>query len=157
MKKQGVMILLKKGTKILFLIRKKENEQTHQQGIYLPLGGHVEKGESIEDAAIRETKEEASVTVNSLNLRAILYSRSITGDHYDDWINFLFISDDFIGEAREGSEGNFKWIETSDMSKLNMYEGIKIFLKEVLRTNFLVMESQHNKHELLDYNILVSY
>lgn len=157
MKKQGVMVLLKKGTKILLLIRKKENEQTHQQGIYLPLGGHVEKGESIIDAAIREINEEANVNIKSLHLRAILYSRSLAADHYDDWVNFLFISDEFMGEARDGNEGKVKWIEIDEISKLNMYEGIKIFLTEVLKTKFLVMESHHNKHELLEYKILVSY
>ena len=48
MKKVGVMVLLMKPGKVLFLVRKKENDDLHKQGIYLPIGGKVERGEGLE-------------------------------------------------------------------------------------------------------------
>src|SRR5205823_301452 len=71
-KKQTVGVYLIKNNKILFLIRKKENDGIHKQGMYLPIGGHVELGEGVEEAAIREVKEEAGISVHSVNLAGIL-------------------------------------------------------------------------------------
>ena len=59
MKKQTTGVYLIKDNKILFLIRNKKNDTMHRSGIYLSIGGHVEVGEGIEEAAIREVKEES--------------------------------------------------------------------------------------------------
>src|SRR5690242_2419540 len=97
MKKQTTGVYLIKDNKLLFLVRKKKNDQMHQQGIYLPIGGHVELGEGIEESAIREVKEEAGITVHSVNLKGILYIRSQNTGAYDQ-VMFLFTSTDFTGE-----------------------------------------------------------
>ena len=154
LKKVGVMVLLIRNNKALFLIRKKVNEDIHKEGIYLPIGGKVEKGESVEECAIRETKEESGVQINKLIFKGILYTRTQSEDEFNDWINYLFFSSDFTGEAVDGNEGNFEWINISDISNINMYDGERVFLKSAFEFDFHVMESVHKGYELVDYKIL---
>ena len=103
MKKQTTGVYLLKDDKILFLIRKKKNDAIHKQGMYLPIGGHVELGEGLEAAAIREVQEESGITVHSVQMKGILYIRSQnTGDY--EIIMSIFTSSDFTGEPVAGRE-----------------------------------------------------
>lgn len=154
MKKLGVMILLKQQNELLFLVRKKENETFHQQGVYIPIGGKVENGESLEESAKRETKEESGVVIKNLTLRGVLYTRDISDNGFDDWVNYLFISEDFNGKPLAGNEGSFAWVNINGIQEINMYEGMKVFLVEVLQSRFLVMESEHEKYKLLSHKTL---
>ncbi len=62
-------------------------------GLFNGVGGHVERGEDILSAAIREVEEEAGLCIESLQLRAIL-----TVAHSQ-------LSPDGQGDAREGEPG----------------------------------------------------
>jgi 8-oxo-dGTP diphosphatase len=75
MKKQATMIYLTRGDEILFLERRKENDKVHKQGMHIPMGGKVEKGEPIEDCIKREALEESGIKVNSVDLRGVIYFR----------------------------------------------------------------------------------
>src|SRR5581483_7230808 len=139
MKKQTTGVYLLKNNKILFLVRNKKNDKIHQQGMYLPIGGHVELGEGVEEATIREVKEESGITVHSLKLRGILYIRSQnTGDY--DIVMSLFTSSDFTGEPVAGREGYFEWVEIDKIQTINLYTGDKIFLDLLMKHNFFVIE-----------------
>lgn len=125
----------------------------HQQGVYLPIGGHVELGEGLEEAAIREVKEESGIIVHSVTLRGIVYIRSQnTGDY--DIIMSLFTSSDFIGEPVEGREGSFEWVELDQLQTINLYEGDKIFLDLMQHHDFFVVEFLYKGFELVKHKIL---
>lgn len=153
MKKQTVGVYLIKDNKMLFLVRKKKNDKMHQQGMYLPIGGHVELGESVESATIREVKEESGITVHSVDLRGILYIRSQnTGDY--DIVMFLFTSNDFTGEPIAGREGEFAWMEIDKIQEVNLYEGDKIFLDLLMKHNFFVIDFLYKGFELVEHRAL---
>ena len=103
MKKQTTGVYLLKDNNILFLVRDKKNDKMHQKGVYLPIGGHVELSEEVEEAAIREVKEESSIIVHSVDLKGILYFRAQNTGNYDNSM-FLFTSSDFTGEPVDGRE-----------------------------------------------------
>jgi 8-oxo-dGTP diphosphatase len=153
MKKQAVGVYLIKDDKLLFLIRKKENDQFHKQGMYLPMGGKVELGEGITEAAIREVKEESGITVHSLTLNGILYIRSQNTGEYD-LIIFNFVSSDFEGDPIPGREGNFAWIEKDKLEQANLYEGDKIYLTLMKKHDFFVVEFLYKGFELIEHKIL---
>lgn len=153
MKKHAVGVYLIKADKLLFLVRKKENDKYHTQGMYLPMGGHVELGEGIEEAAIREVKEESGITVHSLDLKGVLYIRSQNTGEYD-LIIFNFISSDFDGEPKAGREGSFDWIPLDHLEKANLYEGDKIYLDLMKKHQFFVLELLYKGFELIDHKIL---
>lgn len=153
MKKQTTGVYLIKDNKILFLVRKKENDSIHKQGIYLPIGGHVELGESTESCAIREVKEESGIDVHSVDLKGIVY---VTGHNSGDkdTIMFLFISSDFSGEPVTGNEGSFEWVELAKVQEANIYPGDKIYLHLMQKHQFFVVEFAYKGFDLIEHKIL---
>lgn len=153
MKKQTTGVYLLKNDKILFLVRKKTNDTFHKQGMYLPIGGHVELGEGLVEAAIREVKEESGITVHSVDLKGIVYIRSQnTGDY--DMIMSVFTSSDFTGEPITGTEGSFAWIPIDKLDQANLYAGDTIFLGLMQKHNFFVVEFLYKGFELVGHNVI---
>jgi len=153
MKKQTTGVYLLKDNKILFLVRTKKDDAIHKQGMYLPIGGHVELGEGLEACAIREVQEEAGITVHSVDLRGILYIRSQnTGDY--DLIIFIYTSTDFEGEPNSGREGHFEWVALDKLKQANLYQGDKIFLDLMLKDKFFIVEFVYKGFELLTHTIV---
>lgn len=153
MKKQTTGVYLIKDNKMLFLVRNKKNDKMHQQGIYLPIGGHVELGESLEEAAIREVKEESGITVHSVDLRGILYIRSQNTGEYDV-IMSVFTSSDFSGKPTIGREGSFEWVDLDTIQTLKLYKGDKIFLDLLQKYDFFVVEFLYKGFDLVSHTNL---
>lgn len=158
MKKQATMIYLIRGEEVLFLERRKENDKVHKQGMHIPMGGKVEKGESLENCIKREAYEESGIKVNTLDLKGVIYFRDF-GDYDADWIDYIFVSDDFEGNPKDGNEGNFLWVKQKDFNKLNLYDGDKIFIDYIFnkKYNLFVVEFLYKKFKLLDHKLLKAF
>lgn len=63
----GVGIIIRKGEEVLLLKRK----NVHGAGSWSTPGGHLEFGESPEECAIREAKEETDVSITGVEFRAV--------------------------------------------------------------------------------------
>lgn len=75
----GIGVIVTKGDHLLLLERK----GVHGQGTWSTPGGHLEYGESPEECAIRETKEETGVDI--VNVRALGFTNDVfesSGLHY---------------------------------------------------------------------------
>lgn len=104
-----VLCLIHQGDQILLQNRVKKD----WQGYTLP-GGHVEPGESIVDAVIREMKEETGLTIANPRLCG-LKQFPIEAGRY---LVFLFKTEEFSGELRSSAEGTMEWIRRADLPKL---------------------------------------
>ncbi len=111
-----VLCLLKDGDKYLLQNRVKKD----WQGYTLP-GGHIEPGESIVDAVIREMKEETGLTVHQPRLCGVkqfpLDHKSYSGGRY---IVFLFLATEYSGKLKNSEEGAMYWVHRDELDKVNL-------------------------------------
>ena len=84
------------------------------RGYTLP-GGHIEPGESIVDAAVREMKEETGLTVLNPTLCGVKQFPIDEGRY----IVFLFRADRFEGELLSSEEGQMEWVERAALPSLS--------------------------------------
>ena len=72
----GVFLLLKQGEKIYLQLRK----NCSFEGMYGAIGGHMNGGETIAHAVIREAKEEVGIDVEAKDLRLATICHSNAGN-----------------------------------------------------------------------------
>ena len=92
---------------------------------WIGVGGHFEEGESPEECAARETKEETGLTPANLDFRGIV---TFTQEGYGTEYMCLFTCTDFTGEMKTCDEGVLEWVSKDKLGELNLWEGDYIFL-----------------------------
>lgn len=118
-----VLCLIHKDEKYLLQNRVKKD----WKGYTLP-GGHIEKGESIVDAVIREMKEETGLTIKNPNLCGVKQF-PIEGGRY---LVFLFETEQFEGELVSSEEGEMYWINKEELSTVNVVNDFDDLLEVML-------------------------
>lgn len=88
-----------KDHKILLLRRKNTGWKDGEYGVP---AGHLEKGETIKEAAVREAKEEASVEINEKDLKFIHIMHRTGGK--GEYIDIYFTIDKWRGKPKMGEE-----------------------------------------------------
>lgn len=129
-----VLCLLRRGDEILLQNRVKQD----WRGYALP-GGHVEPGESIVDAVIREMKEETGLSVRSPKLCGIKQFPTEEGRY----LVFLFMAESFSGELCSSQEGKMEWVPRNALADYPCVDDLKELLD--------VME----KEELTEFQYIV--
>ena len=140
-----VLCYLKKNDSYLLLFRDKKADDMNK-GKWIGVGGHVEKGETNDEAAIREVKEETGLDVQFLDCCGeVLFVN-------DDYTEMMYIYEitDFSGELIECDEGDLKWIPIKDIYNYPMWEGDKTFLPKVINHEpYFKMKLTYSKNELI--------
>ena len=97
------------------------------KGYALP-GGHIEPGESIVDAVVREMKEETGLMIKAPRLCGIKQF-PIEGGRY---IVFLFETDQFEGKAVDSDEGKMYWVKKSELLNVNLVDDFNELIEVML-------------------------
>ena len=100
------------------------------RGYTLP-GGHVEPGESIVQAAVREMKEETGLTILNPKLCGVKQFPIKDGRY----IVFLFSADKYEGELASSAEGEMHWVKKEDLGNVNLVEDFGELLQVMLDEN----------------------
>lgn len=121
------LCLVYDGEKILLQDRVKKD----WRGYTLP-GGHIEKGESIIEAVIREMKEETGLTIKNPKLCGIKQFPIENGRY----IVFLFKTNEFEGDLVSSSEGQMEWVNRNDLMSYPIVDDLEDLLS-VMESNDL--------------------
>ena len=140
-----VQIYLKKDDCYLLLYRNKKKNDINE-GKWIGVGGKREIGETIEECAIRETKEETGYDIHSLKCSGeVLF--------IDDELRlmmYIYEVEDFDGNQIECDEGDLKWIPIKDIYDYPMWEGDKAFLPKVINhESYFKMTLTYHKGNLI--------
>lgn len=119
---------VEKDGKWLMLCRNKKKNDINKDK-WIGVGGRFEQGESPEECVIREIKEETGLTVNRPHFRGIV---TFCDDGYCEYMH-LFTANDFSGELTECNEGELRWIDINNLSKLELWEGDRYFIDLILK------------------------
>ena len=106
------MCMVYKGEEILVIERTKSD----WPGLSFP-GGHVEKGETLEESVIREIKEETGLDIKEPILCSIK-----EWDWGNDvrYLGLLYKTNKFSGEIKSSEEGKVFWINKNDLKKYHL-------------------------------------
>jgi len=126
--KQAARVVILKKDKILFMHRIKQGQE-----YYVLPGGAVEEGESFEQAAVREAKEETSYDIT---IKSKLWEIKD-----EDRIAYFFLAGTFKGRLKLGgpelklncpdNQFMLKWIPVNEISNYLIYpDGVKEKLVE---------------------------
>lgn len=107
---------------------KKKNDIN--RGKWIGVGGKVEAGETDDQCMLREVKEETGLTVERWSFKGMIkfiYDQSLCEEMA------LFTADQVSGQLTKScSEGVLKWTPRNQIMELSLWEGDRIFLKELL-------------------------
>lgn len=103
---------------------KKEHDENRDK--WIGVGGKFEPGESPEDCALREVREETGLTLTDWDYRGIV---TFVSDEWGTEYMHLFWSDRFTGTIRDCDEGVLEWLDKKELLTKNIWEGDKIFLR----------------------------
>lgn len=121
----STLIYLERGDEYLMLHRtKKEHDLNHDK--WIGVGGKFEDGESPEDCALRETREETGLTLTSWRYRGLV---TFVSDEWETEYMHLFTADAWTGTIKSCDEGELDWIKKDALLSLPLWEGDKIFLR----------------------------
>ena len=124
-----VLVYIEKDDSYLMLLRNKKDVDMNK-GKWLGVGGHIEQGETKEDALVREVKEETNLDVVSYKYHGEVY---FYNKDYEE-VMYLYTVNQCMGTLKECDEGTLKYIKKSEIETLNIWEGDRIFLR-LIRDN----------------------
>ena len=138
---------IERGDEYLMLHRvKKENDINRDK--WIGLGGKFEEDESPEECLLREVYEESGLRLTSWRYRGIV---TFVNTKCSSEFMHLFTADAFEGTVGPCNEGELEWIKKSELMKLTLWEGDRIFLR-LLETDepFFSLKLSYDGDELTD-------
>lgn len=121
---------IEKDGKYLMLLRNKKKNDLNE-GKWIGIGGKFEPGESADDCLCREVFEETGLVLTEFRLHGII---KFISDTWEDEDMYLYTADGFTGQLTDCcDEGELRWIDKDKILELDLWEGDKYFLKELMK------------------------
>lgn len=125
----GIGVYVFQGDKVL--IGKRGAKSTHAVDVWGGPGGMVEYGESLEDAARREVREEAGIEIKNIRVGSVTSDVFQDKDRHD--VTVCMMADYESGEAtvlEEGKMEHWEWVPWADITKYSLMLTVQNFLRQ---------------------------
>lgn len=125
------LIFLRKDNKVLLAMKKRGFGSDRYNGV----GGKVEEGETLEQALLRETQEE--ITVTPMHYWKVAEHDFLQKEEPEPWRMYVhvYLCDEWHGEPSETEEMRPEWFEIEDIPYHNMWADDEFWLPQVLAGN----------------------
>lgn len=128
-----VLVFVYKNGKLLMMKYSGEGEHQTQEkadrkDVYNPIGGHVEMGEDIVGAAIREAKEEAGVNLLNVKVKGVINASGFAGKNI---MNFIISGETTDEPIKSSLEGELVWINPTEIDSLNVFTDLKSIMEKL--------------------------
>ncbi len=127
--KNSTLCYIEKDGRYLMMHRVKKQDDMNRDK-WLGIGGGFEEGESPYECVKRETLEETGLTLLRPSYRGLVtFCMRSGGEIFTEQMH-LFTCKTFTGElSKDCDEGELEWIKKDRISKLDLWEGDRVFLK----------------------------
>ncbi len=146
----ATLCYVRDGDKTLMLHRVKKQNDMHE-GKWNGLGGKVEKGESPEECAIREVREESGLEVMDPILRGFICFPLFDGEN--DWNVFIYRFDGYNGTQQESAEGHLAWLDAEELKQVPLWEGDRIFMDWLDKDQIFSAKFNYHGGRLDDWSV----
>ena len=138
---------LLRGDEVLMMHRtRKKNDMNHDK--WIAVGGRFKAGESPEECALREVREETGLTMVDPQYRGIV---TFVNDLYETERMHLFTTETFTGEMTDCDEGELVWLPKDELLTKKLWEGDKLFLSALdERSDFFTLKLRYEGETLVE-------
>lgn len=151
MPKLATICYIDNGSHLLLLHRNKKPNDVHE-GKWIGVGGKLKKGETPEECAIREIKEETGLTVHHPQFIGHITFPEFTPDN--DWYTYVFRVTEFEGEVGPCDEGTLEWVPYNEVLAKPTWEGDSIFLEWILaKAPFFSAKFTYQENQLVEHTV----
>lgn len=138
-KKTATICVLKNGDSFLLLKRLKEPNKD----LYTPIGGKLDPFETPLTGAIRETREETGIKVETMEFCGILTETSPI--NYN-WINYVYWAEIEKIPPPECNEGTLEWIHFNDILNIPTPKTDWFIYRFLLDKEKFVLDSEYDEN-----------
>lgn len=124
------------------------------KGNWNGVGGKKEMGETIEDSAIREVKEETDLVMKNFKKMGELEFIFVGAEESNNYTH-VFVSNDWEGEPKNMGEGELKFFNIKSIPLEKMWDDDQFWLKDLLNGKYQHMRFYFNKKgKVIEYEDL---
>lgn len=131
---------------------KKENDLNH--GKWIGVGGKFEDAETPEECLLREVYEETGLALTDYRFRGIV---TFLSNEWEGEYMHLFTARVHTDAVKECTEGVLRWIPKHDVLNLKLWEGDRIFLKELVDHDRIFSLKLSYEGDELTHSSLIRY
>jgi 8-oxo-dGTP diphosphatase len=136
---------LRRGDEILLGVKRRG----HGVGNYTGVGGKLDEGEAVEQALVRECREEISVIPMHFWKVAELNFLKRDGDSPWRIYHHVYLADEWEGGPKESEEIIPEWFKTHEIPYAGMWQDAEFWLPQVLAGSKIYGEFTYDEHEQL--------
>ena len=132
-----------------YLILHRTKKQHDENGDkWIGVGGKFEYGESPEECALREVKEETGLTMLNPRFRGLV---TFVSDEWGVEYMHLFTCTHFAGTLTDCDEGELVWLPKGELLTKKLWEGDELFLRALdERSDFFTLKLRYEGETLVE-------